>query len=63
MQARQVLEALSKALIAIAVMLSVVIVAAGPATASPARPVTALFLAIGTLSLVALNVRNGASRR
>jgi hypothetical protein len=64
MNTRAVFESLSKAMVAIAVMLSILIVAAGPASASPARPITALFLAIGTLGLVALNLaNNSASRR
>jgi hypothetical protein len=64
MNAREVFEALSKALVAIAVMLSILILAAGPASASPARPITALMLAIGTLGLVALSLaKNSVPRR
>jgi hypothetical protein len=55
MVTRQVFEALSKALITISVMLSVLIFAAGPVSASSARPIVAVFLAVGTLGLVALN--------
>jgi hypothetical protein len=64
MNPREVFESLSKALITVAVMLSVLIVAAGPASASPARPITALLLALGTLGLMALKLAgNSVPRR
>jgi hypothetical protein len=63
MNPREVFDALSKALVTIAVMLSVLIAAAGPAEESPARPITALLLAVGTLGLVALNLGGKAPER
>jgi hypothetical protein len=64
MMKRQIFEALSKALITTALMLSVLIIAAGPASASSARLITALLLALGTVGLIALNRdKNPMSRR
>lgn len=56
MSMRAVLDALSKAMVAVAVMLSIVLIAKGPAHADPARTLTAWLLGIGTVGLVALNL-------
>jgi hypothetical protein len=53
---RQILDALSKALVATAVMLSVLILVAGPISASYARGFTAVLLAVGTIGLVGLKL-------
>jgi hypothetical protein len=55
MWARAILEALSKALVAVAVMLSILLFVKGPATEDPARSFTALLLALGTVGLIALH--------
>ena len=60
---RAVLEALSKALVAVAVMLSIVITVKGPIEASYARQFTALLLAVGTVGLVLLHISKQGSRR
>jgi hypothetical protein len=56
MSLRAVLDALSKAMVAVAVMLSILLFAKGPASADPARTLTAWLLALGTVGLVALNL-------
>ena len=60
---RAVLEAISKALVAVAVMLSIVVVVQGPIEASYARKFTALLLAAGTVGLVVLRLSKQGSRR
>jgi hypothetical protein len=49
------LDCTFKALVAVAVMLSIVILAGNPALDTPARPLAASLLALGTLGLLALN--------
>lgn len=56
MNMRAVLDALSKAMVTVAVMLSILVFAKGPAQADPARVFTAMLLAFGTLGLVALHL-------
>jgi hypothetical protein len=63
MIARAVLDALSKALVTVAVMLSILLIVKGPGSPDPARPFTALLLALGTLGLVALNASNKPQSR
>src|SRR5581483_8234211 len=53
MNGRAVVEALSKALVTVAVMLSILLFVKGPATEDPARTFTAFLLALGTIGLVA----------
>jgi hypothetical protein len=62
MNSREVFDALSKALVTVAVMLSILIMVKGPAEESAARPITALLLALGTLGLVALNLGAASSK-
>lgn len=54
--ARVVVECAGKAMVAVAVMISVLILAANPALDTPARPLAASLLAIGTAVLVLLNL-------
>jgi hypothetical protein len=63
MKTRAVLDALSKAMVTVAVMLSILLIAKGPAHADPARTLTALLLAVGTLGLVGLNLAGTANPR
>lgn len=56
MMTRQILDALSKAFVATAAMLSVLILVASPMSASYARGFTAVLLAIGTVGLVGLSL-------
>lgn len=63
MNTRAVLDAFSKALVTVAVMLSILLIVKGPGTSDPARPLTALLLALGTLGLVALNASNKPQSR
>jgi hypothetical protein len=63
MNARAVLEALSKALVAVAVMLSILVFVKGPVSADPARLFTALLLALGTIGLIALKLSNRSEPR
>jgi hypothetical protein len=63
MSMRTVLDALSKAMVTVAVMLSILLIAKGPASADPARTLTAWLLAAGTFGLVALNLSARPSSR
>jgi hypothetical protein len=63
MNARAVLEALSKALVTVAVMLSILVFVKGPVADNPARSFTALLLALGTIGLVALKLSNRTEQR
>src|SRR6476469_9918622 len=60
---RVVVECLSKAMIAVAVMISVAILAGNPSLDTPSRPVAATLLALGVLGLVALQSSSRPSRR
>jgi hypothetical protein len=54
--ARTVVDCLSKALVAVAVMLSVAILVGNPPVDTPSRIVAATLLALGTLGLLALHM-------
>ena len=56
MPLRLVLESLSKAMVTIALMLTVLILVQGPMAANQARPFTAWLLALGTLGLIGLRL-------
>ena len=60
---RAVIECLSKALIAVSVMLSLAILAANPPLETPSRPVAATLLALGIAGLLALHLPAQPSRR
>lgn len=54
-KAAVILDCLCKAMVAVAIMLSIAILAANPPLDTQARPLAALLLALGTIGLVALN--------
>ena len=60
---RVVVECLSKALIAVSVMLSLAILAGNPPLETPSRPVAATLLALGICGLAALHASTHPSRR
>jgi hypothetical protein len=60
---RLVVECLSKALIAVSVMLSLAILAGNPPLETPSRPVAAALLALGIAGLIAVHGSAHPSRR
>ena len=60
---RVVVECLSKALIAVSVMLSVAILAGNPPLETPSRPVAATLLALGIAGLLSLHAGTHVPRR
>jgi hypothetical protein len=60
--ARIVLDCLSKALVAVAVMLSVAILVGNPPVETPSRTVAATLLAVGMIGLLALRASRPTRR-